>query len=239
MKSSPHFRPALALVATAMALLSLGCTTTDEFEFAIDAISHQPLPTGRAASFRIQNCNPAITEDSLRFQEAAGHIKTALSGRGLWEAPDLASAALIVELEYGIEAPHLIRREVDVPIFGEVRDVSGQNVTLHPPGEGESSLGGDDSQLVAYGSQSEEIMVSEKHLMVTCRQNRVPTAGEPPVTLWRVSASIENPSRDLRDCLPVLATAIMKKIGTATDGVTLESLPSTDPSIVFIRRGLE
>ncbi len=242
MKSLPLFRPTLALFATATALLSLGCSTN--YELLVDSISRQPLPAGQSASYRIKNSNPAIAEESLRYQEAAEHIKTALSGRGWWEAPNTASAALIVELDYGIGPPHLVPREINVPIYGNVQDLKGQTVTIRPRREGlgdldEGALGGDDDQVLGYTSRTVPTVVFEKHLLVTCSENKPALATEPSAALWRVSVSIEDPSKDLRDYLPILASAVMTKIGSATDGVTMETLKSSDASIAFIKQGLE
>ncbi|MFM7751135.1 MAG: hypothetical protein ACKPB0_12065, partial [Opitutaceae bacterium] len=65
------------------ALLLGGCATT--YELKVDSIA-KPRAAD-AISYEIHNKNPLVADDSLRFKEAAGFVKTALSGRGMYEAP--------------------------------------------------------------------------------------------------------------------------------------------------------
>ena len=73
--------PSLTLVAS---LFLGGCATTYEVE--VDSIS-QPQPK-EVTSYRIVTKNPTADEASLRHKEAAAYVKTALSGKGLYEAPE-------------------------------------------------------------------------------------------------------------------------------------------------------
>jgi hypothetical protein len=198
---------ALALSA---AVLAGGCST---YEVKVDAVSRRNLPTGSHTSYTIQNRNPAIATDSLRYKEAAQRIKTALSGHGLWEAPDPSTADMIVDLDYDIEPAKVVYREVDVEVFVPKVPVLGQ-------------LGG--RELVGVEKGTVRTVVREKHLSVSCRENEPATERRPTLELWRISVGIEDERNDLRECLPVLASEVMEQIGKTTDGVIIKRV---DPNI--------
>ena len=146
MKPISVLRFALALSA---AVLAGGCST---YEVKVDSISRESLPTGTHSSYTIQNRNPAIATDSLRYKEAAQRIKTALSGHGLWEAADPSAADMIVELDYDIEPAKVVYKEVDVDVFVPKVPVLGL-------------LGG--RELVGVEKGAVPTIVREKHLSKT------------------------------------------------------------------------
>src|SRR4051812_19271998 len=80
--SSPRFSYAVAgrilFLCGGAALLLAGCATTHEVR--IDSLAK---PNAEASiSYEIKNRNPLVADDSLRYKEAAGMVKTALSGKG-------------------------------------------------------------------------------------------------------------------------------------------------------------
>ena len=84
----------ILLVATAglTAAAWTGCSTT--YAVKVDAIT-KPVVTD-ATSYRIKNKNASVAEDNLRYKEATNYVKTALSGRGLYEAPPDVTPDIIV-----------------------------------------------------------------------------------------------------------------------------------------------
>ena len=86
---------ALPLLFAAGMLLFSGCAST--YEMKVDALSRPKIEPG--GSYRIVNRNPNVDSDSLHYKEIEKAVKTALSGKGMYEAPDPAKADVVVNLE--------------------------------------------------------------------------------------------------------------------------------------------
>ena len=210
----------LALALFAAGCLAGGCST---YEVKLDSVSRANPPAADHTSYTIQNKNPAVATDSLRYQEATRRIKTALSSRGLWEAPDPSAADMIVELDYAIEPAHAIYKAVEVPVYVPTCPAVGQM-----PARG----------LVGYDHAAIPVIVREKHLSVSCRENAPAVEGRPAADLWRISVRIEDERTDLRECLPILAAVVMDQIGRTSDGATIKQVGQNDPMVAFIKKGL-
>ena len=231
MKTCPSCRVAAAVLGVLLASIAGGCAS---YEIKVDAIKRPGRTDENLISFNIQNRNPAIEGDSLRHKELAGHIRTALSGHGWWEAPNANSAAMIVEVAYGIEPPRMVYDRVAVPVFEP--DAEKASRTSSGTRLGPTVPNG--KELVGFEHEYFPVVVREKHLSVTCRENKVVSDGRPPEEIWRVSVSIEDESKDLRGYLPILASAVMEQIGRNTSGVVAASMGRNDDAIGFIRKGL-
>ncbi|MBI5767681.1 MAG: hypothetical protein HZA93_07785 [Verrucomicrobia bacterium] len=232
-----RFAP-VSLAFAAVALFA-GCAT---HEVKVDAMSRNSAGAPSAGSYRICQ-RDGSGERPLRHQEAARHIKTALSGHGLWEAADPATAELVIELDFGLTEPRPILQEVDVPVFAVPQDQRNQTAVVRPassvpPRDDERVNGNAEGQFIGFADATQTEVVTEKHLSVSCRENHPAAPGRPPHELWRVTASIESSSRDLREALPVLATAVMQRLGSDTGGTVTDSLASRAPDITFIKKGL-
>src|SRR5882672_4982676 len=114
-----------ALLAAAALLLWSGCATS--YNVKVDAISKPDkektvatASTKELLSYLIRNKNPAVDEESLRYKEAAEYVKTALSAKGLYEAPNPQSADMIVEVDFGIDSPRTRMETSSVPIYAQV-----------------------------------------------------------------------------------------------------------------------
>ena len=239
MKTIPLLRATLALVAAALAAASGGCSA---YQVKFDSIARAPTPgAAPLASYKIRNANPALTSDSLRFKEAAQMLKTALSGHGLWEAPDARSADMVVDLDYGVEVARIEYSPIEVPVLpplsesrGGLTPASAQG-RLRPFGN-QSAATAEDA--IRYAEAYVPIRLYEKHLTVSCRENQSADEGRLPVELWRIDASLESEGTDLRACLPVLAAVVMEELGTTTAGETIRTMNANDEAIRFIEKGL-
>jgi hypothetical protein len=220
MNSIPSLCLMLALTAAAFSWLT-GCSTA--YDVRLDSISRANLPAGKSSSYAIRNKNPAIATDTLRYNEAADRIRTALSGRGLWEAPSEAAAEMIVELDYDIDPAHTVYKAAEVPVYVPTCPVVGQMAPR---------------ELIGQTVAPVPNVVCEKHLSVSCRENEPAVEGRPTAELWRISVSIEDARTDLRECLPVLASVVMDQIGTTTDGVTTKRVDLRDSAVDFIKKGI-
>src|SRR5512140_2090871 len=108
-------RPLIAVVGSAVLLAGCG---SPSYEVKVDALT-RPV-TANAQSYRLKSKNPALGDESLRYKEAAEYVRTALSGKGLYEAPNEEAADMIVELDYGMEAPRTKIEQVSVPVYAQV-----------------------------------------------------------------------------------------------------------------------
>jgi hypothetical protein len=230
-----------ALAAAASILLVTGCSTS-AYEVKVDSIT-KPAP-GEAQSYTLKSKNPALGEENLRYQEAAGFIKTALSGKGLYEAPSEDRADMIVELDYGMESPRTKTERVSVPVYAQVgggvrydtvpvTDVKGntgyRTVAVYEPPR---------SELIGYDDMPRQVTIYEKYIRISARENKPAAEGKPPAELWSVQASAEDESKDVRKYLPILASATAEYIGRDSNHQTTIKVKENGDAVDFIRRGL-
>lgn len=222
-------------------LLIAGCASTTEVK--VDSLAK---PNAEAAvSYQIRNKNPALADDSLRYQEAAGLVKTALAGRGLYEAPAGVKPDLVVDLQFGIGAPVSRRETVTEPVYvnvpGRMRtervqvgtDAQGrpvyQTVTVQEPPT---------SEFAGYREYQVTVTVYEKYLRLAARENREASEGRPPAEVWTVDVTSEGESRDLRKNLPVLVAASIDFVGRDSKGQKTVRIKDADKDVAFVKQGL-
>lgn len=238
MKTCPSVRAVAALLVVVLASIGGGCAS---YTIKVDAIRRPGPVNAELTSFKIQNRIPTVGQESLRYNELADHIKTALSGHGLWEAPNADSADLIVEVDCGITSPRVVYASINVPVFGCPNDQPPESGAVNAGNSGATRLlpvSQGREELVDIGEVDVPVLVREKHMTVSCRENKVVAAGRPPAEIWRVSVSIEDEGADLRRYLPVLAAAMMEQIGRNTDGVVTDTMSKKDDAIGFIKKGI-
>lgn len=232
-----HFTAGLIGLAC---LIATGCTTT--YQVQIDAIS-QDTPV-EAQSFRIRPKDAATDPEDLRYKEVEGYVKTALSGRGLYEAPNYESADMIIDVDYGMERPRVKMETYSTPVMATmgggvryvtvpVRQPNGTITTrtvavFEPPR----------TEVVGFQEVNRPTLVYEKYLRISARENASPTEGAPPAQLWSVNVTQEDTSNDLRAALPILASATIDHIGTNTGTQRTVKVKETDDAVDFIRRGM-
>ena len=232
----PLRRSWLVPPAMAVMLMMAGCATEPTYRVKLDSAA-KAVPSA-PQSFKIKNRNPAHDEENLRYKEAAEFVKTALSGKGLYEAPTAESADIIVELDYGIDAARTKTEHVKKPIYAEV----GGGVTYEPimtkrgivnaPVEVPPRV-----ELIGYENVIESVTVYEKYLKISARENKPSVEGQPPAELWRVQASAEDESKDLRRYLPVMASATMEYIGRDSANQQVK-VREDSAGVEFVRKGM-
>ena len=97
-------------------LLAGGCASV--YEVTVDATVQATGVSSPRTSFHIHDAQATPGPRILRHQEIANQIKTALSAQGLYEAPDVQSADIVVEISYGIEPPRVQRVGYQEFIYG-------------------------------------------------------------------------------------------------------------------------
>lgn len=224
-------------------LVSGGCSTAPSYEVKVDAIA-KPAVASNPQSYKLKSKDPRLGEESLRYNEAAEYVKTALSGKGLYEAPSEEKADVIVELEFGMEKPRSKMERVSTPVYAQVGggvryesvpvtdsrgNTSYRTVAVYDPPR---------SELVGYDEMPRLVPVYEKYLKMTARENKPAAEGRPPAELWSVQATTEDESKDLRKYLPILASASMDYMGGDTSNQKDVKVRADGPGVDFIRKGM-
>jgi hypothetical protein len=229
------------IAVLAVALLLGACATTHQVK--IDSLAKPNAE--EAISYEIRNRNPLVTEDSLRYQEAANFVRTALSGKGMYEAPPGVSPDLVVDLDYGLGPPQSRRETVSEPVYitipGQIRtervqvgtDSQGrpiyQTITVQDPPT---------TEFAGFREYQITVTVYEKYLKLTARENAPPVEGRPPTEVWTVDVISEGESRDLRKHLPVLAAASIDYIGRDSEGQKTVRIKDSDADVAFVKKGM-
>lgn len=238
--AGPWLKTAGVCVAT---LALAGCSSTS-YDVKLNSAAK---PEAKAAiSYRIEAHGASVDTSSLRYKEAENFVKTALSGKGLYEAPKPEQADLVVDLDYGIGPPVITQQPYSQPVYrsipGVIRtevvqsgtDFRGQpvfsTITTQEPTRNEY-MG--DRELMTT------VTVYEKHLTVTAHENKPTAEGRAPRTVWGVQVTSEDESKDLRKYLPVLIAASIEYIGKDSGGeIKTIKVNEADPAIAFVKKGL-
>ena len=242
-EKTPAFqrRPRALPVIFVPALLLCGCATTHELK--VDAIA-KPRAAD-AVSYEVRNKNPLVADDSLRFKEAAGLVKTAMSGRGMYEAPPNTKADMIVDVDYGVSPPKIKQEMVSEPVYvtvpGQVRmeriqvgtDSQGrpvyQTVTVQDPPS---------TQFAGFREYMVTVTVYEKYLKLSARENKEAAEGRPVQEIWTVDVTSEGESRDVRKHLPILVAASIDYVGKDSQGQKTIRLKDNASDIAFVKKGM-
>lgn len=231
------------VLLVALPVLLSGCTTT--YVVQVDAISQSTEQAEAAHSYHIKTSNPQHDEESLRHKEVANYVKTALSGKGMYEAPNPEDADVVVNIDYGMETPRVKYETVSQPIYAQVGggvryvqtpifDRNGnvigyQTVAIYDPPR---------TELVGYEDQVQPVVVYEKYLKISARENKPAEEGRPPAEVWTVNVTAEDESKDLRKYLPILAAASADVIGTNSQTQKPVTIKADDEVVGFIKKGL-
>ncbi|MSU47905.1 MAG: hypothetical protein EXS37_02245 [Opitutus sp.] len=225
-----------------LSFLVSGCSTGSTYRVKVDSITK---PTASSAqSFKIKSKDPRLGEESLRYREASDFVKTALSGKGLYEAPSEEKADMIVELDYGMEAPRSKIGRVSTPVYAQVGGGVRYDSVPVTDSRGNTSYRtvavyeAPRSELVGYDDLPRQVTIYEKYLKITARENKAASEGRPPSELWSIHASAEDESKDLRKYLPIMASATVDYIGQDSTSQRTVKVRADGPGVDFIRKGM-
>lgn len=235
--------PQLSRAALAAAvLLSSGCAST--YRFQVEAIKNSQ-PVVEAYSFRVECANPDMDPSDLRFQEAAEYVTVALSAKGLYAAPPGTEAAIIVQLDFGLEGPEQEIRSYYVPVEtvssrGAGRPVGGMSNAwidgARAPGNLFSESSRDDPMLEE--EVSFVVTVYDKFLRLSAREAPSAENDHVPHEIWSVLVSNRDESDDLRKYVPLLVTVAMDHVDENLPEPEEIVLSDTDARLAFVERGL-
>lgn len=251
MKIVAKATPALTLgtLAAGLALGFLAGCKTSTYTLQVDAIS-RPAETGgvanSAGSYHIREGGLQPEASELRYKEVSDYIRTALSGKGLYEAPRREQADLIITIDYGMETPRIRFDTMTKPVYTETSD---ETITVREPvmdGLG-NIIGYRESVRVEKAGRSELLnmesevvpeIVYEKYLRISARENVQTAEGRTPAELWSVNVSAEDTSKELRKYIPIMASASADYIGTNTRAAVPVRVGENDEAVKFVKKGL-
>jgi len=214
-----HWKLLIALgIAGVAALLTGGCAST--YTFKVDAINN-PEVEG-LYSYKIVSTNPEASEEDLEFKEAAEYIKTTLSAKGMYEAPDVEHADMIIDLSYGVGEPQVEFKTYYQPVNGG---------WIHRGKRYRVELVGMEERVVP-------ITVYEKHIRLTSLDNTQSDESEGPVQAWSIYVKNKDQSDDLRKYLPLMAAAAIKYVGENTETQQEIKVRENDDEVSFVKAGL-
>lgn len=190
------------------ALLALAGCATPRQGFEVDAIKNDPVPTGRY-SFRIVPAGPETTDDGIDFDALAGYVRTALSSKGMFEAPPDTPVDMVIEVDVGMEAPQVVMDEWNL-----------------------SGWQGDD------GPQRPRMVVYQKYLRITARETPAQAGRRPPREFWSIFVVTADLHGNLRKYVPLLISAAMDSIAENATTHKYVFLTWKDDRVVFLEKGM-
>lgn len=224
-----------------LVLLLSGCATT--YRFKVDAVKNQDV-SEQKQSFVIVSANPEMDVEDLRFKEAEAFVKTALSSKGMFEAPAGDESQMTVEVDFGMEEPRTKFQTVSEPVYAlvgggtrtvtvPVTDAQGRvryvtYVVYDPP----------QRELIGFRDRVITYQVYEKYLRITARETKEQAGDRPPRELWSVYVVNEDEKDDLREYVPLMVSAAMDSINENASSKKDVVLKDSDERVVFVKKGM-
>lgn len=234
----------LYLIGAALALLLAGCNTTYEME--VDAISNPAFED--AESYIIIPRDPEQDVNDLRYIETVDYIKTALSGKGMYEAIDPKEADMVIEIDYGMEPPRREFKVIEEPVFATIQEPDTiQTISQRDPKTGRVITytvrvpGRRSRELVGYQERLVSVIVNEKYMELTAKENMIgELSGDTPAQeIWSVRVRNYDENDNLREYLPIMAASVADYVGEDTGTHQSVKLKEKDEVVQFIKRGIE
>lgn len=195
--------------------LMTGCGTP----VTVDALAR---PGANTVTYELRSAAPTMKDDELRYHEAAGYVRTALSGKGMFEAPRHVKPDVVVSVAFGVGPPQ-IRKEVhQVPRFETPRGSDSPSPELK----------------TGYEEHVITTITYEKYLRLVAQDSSPAAPGRPPAEIWTVDVTSEGKSRDLRKHLPLLVAASIDFVGKDSRGQKTIRIKDTDADVIFVKAGM-
>ena len=237
--SDIKFSRSLSLILIPALLLG-GCASP--YTFKVDAIKNPDANDYK--SYKMVSSNAEIDENDLQYKEVAKYVKTTLSAQGLYEAPTVESADMVVDISYGVGEPQIgfktyttpvyaIRgggtRTVATPVVDSKGNVTYRTITIYDPPRRE---------VVDFEERMVPITTYEKYLRLTARDNQEIDASEGPAQVWSIYVKNKDESDDLRKYLPLMAAAAVPYVGENTENQQEIKIKETDEVVAFVKEGM-
>ncbi len=225
-------------------VLGGGCATTSH-TFKVNAMKNPEVEEGR--SYRIVSSHKnTVDETDSQFQEVSEYVKTALAGKGYYEAPEAEDAELTIDIAYGTAPPNISFKTVkNTAAPGSIHNPIGSRTggvspryprgRIHPAST--TPMG-----QPTHTPQNEIVPVTtyEKYLQITAVDNRTGESFEDSPHAWQVTVKNRDESDDLDKYLPLMAAASIAYVGEKTESQEVITVKETDQDVNFVKaRGEE
>lgn len=251
MNSNNRFCRIVAAMLGATAVAFTGCNSSKTYTVQVDAIAAPTQvgqPAAEAQSYHIRTHNPRLDESSLRYKEVTDYVRTALSGKGMYEAPTPETADVVIDVDYGMDAPRIKFQTISTPIIHQTpgRTVTQSRLITRTLSTGETVTYVVHENVFVPGSTEflgmqesvHPVIVYEKFLKLSARPNQEADEGRPAPEVWSVNVSAEDNSQELRKYMPILASATADYIGTNTKESKPIKINEGDEVVTFIKKGM-
>lgn len=219
-----------------------GCSST--YRFKVDAVKNPDISEPKQ-SYRIVSGNPEMDAEDLRFKEAEGYVKTALSSKGMYEAPAGTQPEMVIEVDFGMEEPRTETRTVQDPVYMTVRSPPRLvRVMVRDPKTGEMKealVMVEDpprQELIGFQDRVLTVTVYEKYIRITAREAQSSDGERPPRELWSVYVKNEDEKDDLRQYVPLMVSAAMDSVNENATTAKEVVLSDSDQRVAFVKRGI-
>lgn len=197
-----------------------GCATASRFDVKIDAAADPAAASG--FSYVLAARDAGRSHDG-RYANVIEHVHTALSQRGMYEAPIPARADVIVDVDYGELPPQTKVTTVTQPVVLQPDPMSASYPASSRGGYPSSNVDpitGQPRSQIAMVQTQRITYTTEKYIRISARENGAlhgrPAGQGGPV--WAVEATLEDETTDFDSALPAMIDAAIEYIGTNTGG---------------------
>jgi hypothetical protein len=215
--------PKSAASAALACLLLAGCASDNpppktSHVVKVNATAEEAPKKGTA--FTLVPKRGSVDDSTLLYAEAVRVVTNALQTKGMFAAPRVEKAEVIIELDYGMAPPRAIGRPLP-----PAPNTPPKEVRAGVPTEADVA-----------NLRSATRGPLEKHLVLTAREVKRTDDEQAPRTLWKVELSTVDLSNNLRKYLPLLATVALDQIGIDTGGDQLVRMDETDKSVTLLKK---
>ena len=219
-----------------------GCASS--YKLTVDALSN-PEFSGTGESYAIVTRDSAFDKTDETYQKVESCVKTALSGRGMYEAASVEKADVILDISYGVSVPR-----VEYKTYSEVVQTQPDRVvesvvyvTIVDPNTGKIRVVPQIRRQVvrgAYGTVERIVPVTtyQKFLRITAHDNLNSEENERLVQAWSVYVKSEDESEELDKYIPLLAAASLDYVGENTQEAEQIVVSDNDDDVIFVKNGL-
>ncbi len=175
----------------------------------VEAVRNDDEYFGRF-SYRIADGLPERTDERTFYELAVRHLRTALSAKGLFEAPADLAPDMIIEVDFGMDAPMIA-----------VNDSFGLG------------WGGD-----RHADLRASEIVYDKYIRITARETPEQARGRPPRELWSIYVTNTDEQSNLPRYILLMISAAMDLVGERSLTRKTVVLTVKDERVVFVEKGL-
>jgi hypothetical protein len=231
-------RKAIVCAVFALGISFGGCTHVDKIK--VDASARSDAPAQRKAYSIRELSAPA---SPLPIDAVAGnkHVRTALSAKGMDEAPAPDKAEIEVTYGYNLRVNRRTRT-VSEPVYTSSPGGSYTETELGMDANGNMTSRTVMRNLpdIPFVDRTRDRQVTEvsyeKSLHIVAVEKKSTPPGVPS-RVWNISISYEDKDRNMDKAMPLLAAAGCARIGTKTDGPITIRLRGKDEVVALINRG--